>query len=303
METIDAVVQSQEAGARLDRYLSALLGVSRAVAQQLIAGQHVTVNGKAAPKSYQVAAGDTLQIELPPPDDGVQPQDIPLDIVYEDEYLLVVNKPKGMVVHPAPGNPNGTLVNALLHHCGGQLSGMGGETRPGIVHRIDKATSGLLVAAKDDDTHQHLAQQFAQHSITRVYHAVVYGTIKQPDGEVDAPIGRDKRDRKKMAVTQQNAKQAVTHYQVLQQYNGFAHLALQLQTGRTHQIRVHMASIGHPVAGDAVYGPKKVITQLHGQCLHAKTLGFVHPATGEHCLFNSKLPPYFTAFLEKIEKL
>lgn len=304
METIKALVAEGEAGQRLDRFLSGLAGLSRTAAQNLIEQGNVLLNGKPAPKSYKVEAGDVLKIHIPLPREAeAVPQNIPLDIVFEDDWLLVVNKPKGMVVHPAPGNPDGTLVNAVLYHCEGGLSGIGGELRPGIVHRIDKDTSGLLVVAKDDATHQHLAKQFANHSITRTYHAVVYGNIKQEQGEIEGAIGRDVRDRKKMAIARRGGKNALTHYKVLRRYKGFTYLALQLETGRTHQIRVHMASVGHPVAGDAVYGPHKVISELHGQCLHAKTLGFIHPATGEFCLFDSDLPGYFTRFLQKIEKL
>lgn len=301
MQGTELVVQPEEAGARLDRFVSGATALSRAAAQQLIEAGNVLVNGTPAAKSHKLAAGDVLHIHIPPPRESeLVAQDIPLNVVYEDEWLLVVNKPKGMVVHPAAGNPDGTLVNALLHHCAGGLSGIGGEVRPGIVHRIDKDTSGLLVVAKDDDTHHGLSEQFAAHSITRVYHAVVYGGFKQEEGEVDAPIGRSSQDRKKMAVTHKNAKHAVTTYRVKARYEGFTHLALRLKTGRTHQIRVHMAQIGHPLAGDAVYGPRKVIAALHGQCLHAKTLGFVHPHTGEYIEFDSELPGYFEKFLDSL---
>lgn len=304
MEKFKTVISEAEAGQRLDRCLSELCGLSRMAAQMHIAEGHVLVNGARALKSFKVAPGDILQIELPPPKESeILPQDIPLDILHEDNDLLVVNKPKGMVVHPAPGNPDGTLVNALLFHCAGSLSGIGGERRPGIVHRIDKDTSGLLVVAKNDAAHNYLAAQFAEHSITRIYHAVVYGNFKEDEGQIDAPIGRNPSDRKKMAVVSKNSKRAVTSYKVLERFNGFSHLALQLQTGRTHQIRVHMANVGHPVVGDAVYGPRKVINKLRGQCLHAKTLGFVHPATGEYHLFESELPDYFISFLEEIHKL
>ena len=244
-----------------------------------------------------------MAITLPPPREiALTAQDIPLTIVYEDASLLVINKPKGMVVHPAAGNWDGTMVNALLHHCAGGLSGINGEIRPGIVHRIDKDTSGLLVVAKDNDTHLALSAQMAAHSITRIYHAVVYGGFSADSGFVEKPIGRNPNDRKKMAVTQQHAKEAYTAYEVLARYRGFTHLALRLKTGRTHQIRVHMASIGHPVAGDVVYGPQKAITALGGQCLHAKTLGFVHPKTAEYMEFTSELPPYFQNFLNTLQK-
>ncbi len=300
---IETVVLPQDAGVRLDSLLAGLCGVSRTVAQQWIVNGHVLVNQTGAPKGYRVAEGDRLAVDVPPPvETDIQAQDIPLDVVYEDACLLVVNKPKGMVVHPAAGNPDGTLVNALLYHCGDSLSGIGGEIRPGIVHRIDKDTSGLLVVAKDDATHRALAKQFAAHSIEREYQAVVYGHFKEASGEIDAPIGRSRTDRKKMTVTQRGAKQARTHYMVLTEYPGFSHLSLRLETGRTHQIRVHMAEVGHPVAGDKVYGPRKVITQLAGQCLHAKTLGFCHPASGKWVSFSSQLPEYFTVFLDKLAK-
>ena len=212
----------------------------------------------------------------------------------------MVNKPKGMVVHPAPGNYTGTMVNALLHHCRGSLSGIGGVIRPGIVHRIDKDTSGLLIVAKNDMAHQNLAVQIKEHTFTRIYEAVVYGTLKVDEGTIDKPIGRHPLDRKKMAVTDLHAREAVTHYQVIARYEGFTHVRLRLETGRTHQIRVHMASIGHPVAGDPVYGPKKVIHSLNGQCLHARVIGFVHPVTGEYLQFDAGLPEYFTAFLKTL---
>jgi len=251
-------------------------------------------------------AGDTIVLEIPDakPIEAV-PQDIPLEIVYEDEHLLVVNKPKGMVVHPAPGNPDGTLVNALLWHCKGSLSGIGGEIRPGIVHRIDKDTSGLLVVAKDDATHIGLSQQMAVHSVERAYNTIVYGGFAQDEGFVESNLGRSKTDRKKMAVypaSEPHTKYAYTGYQVLERLNNFTMLECRLKTGRTHQIRVHMASIQHPVAGDPVYGPHNCITSLHGQCLHAKTLGFVHPITGEHLRFDSELPDYFTRFLTTLRQ-
>lgn len=296
--------QEQHAGKRIDAFLSEQLpDISRSAAQQLLEQNCVRCNGKAVAKSYKLAAGDAVEGFIPAPQSiELVAQNIPLTIVYEDDCLLVVNKPKGMVVHPAAGNPDGTLVNALMYHCEGNLSGINGELRPGIVHRIDKDTSGLLVVAKTNAAHTALSQQMAVHSITRVYHAVAYGGFAQQEGFVDAPIGRHKTDRKKMAVTQQNSKNAYTAYQVLERYNGFTHIACRLKTGRTHQIRVHMAYIGHPIAGDAVYGPRKVIERLHGQCLHAKTLGFVHPATGEYMEFDSELPAYFTEFLSTLQK-
>lgn len=297
-------VSGEQAGMRVDSYLACVCeALTRSAAQQLLEGGYVLCNGGAVEKSRRVAQGDRLNITLPEPQPvDVEPQNLPLAVVYEDAHLLVVNKPKGMVVHPAAGNPDGTLVNALLYHCAGQLSGINGELRPGIVHRIDKDTSGLLVVAKDNETHTGLAQQFSVHSITRVYHAVVYGGLKADSGFVEAPIGRHPVDRKRMAVVQKGGRYAYTAYEVLERYSGFTQVALRLRTGRTHQIRVHMASIGHPVAGDAVYGPKKVITRLQGQCLHAKTLGFVHPITGQYLEFDSELPPYFTEFLQTLSR-
>ncbi len=277
--------------------------VTRSRAQQLIAQGDVLVGGKAQSKNYKVKAGDRISIRTPEPKPvDTAPEDIPLDIRYEDEDLLVVNKPKGMVVHPAAGHESGTLVNALLHHCGASLSGINGELRPGIVHRIDKDTSGLLIVAKNDFAHQSLARQIKAHSFTREYEAVVYGNIKEDTGTVDAPIGRHPPHRKKQAVTEKHARPAVTHFEVLERYEGFTHVRLHLETGRTHQIRVHMAHIGHPVAGDAVYGPKKVITSLGGQCLHARLIGFEHPRSGRYVEVESELPDYFTAFLKKLKK-
>ncbi len=301
MQTIELTAEEKDAGQRVDTVVAACCGFSRSASQRLIEEGNVLVNGAAPAKGRRVEPGDILSVTIPPLREAeAQAEDIPLAIVYEDEALCVVDKPKGMVVHPAAGNLAGTLVNALLHHCAGSLSGIGGQQRPGIVHRIDKDTSGLLVVAKNDAAHTALAGQFAAHSITRVYQAVVYGRFKQPEGTVDAPIGRSQADRKKMAVGQRHAKRAVTHYTVLEEYPGFSHLALRLETGRTHQIRVHMAAAGHPLAGDAVYGPKKVIKQLGGQCLHAGVLGFLHPKTGEYMEFKSPLPPYFTEFIAQI---
>lgn len=291
-----------ESGMRADKAISAALPeLSRSAVQNLIAGGHVFWDGKPVAKSAKLPLGSVLVVEIPParPLD-VRPENIPLDIVYEDGDLLVVNKPKGMVVHPAAGNYDGTLVNALLHHCGDSLSGINGVIRPGIVHRIDKDTSGLLIVAKNDTAHRHLAEQIKAHSFTREYRAVVYGRIRE-DGTVDAPIARHSQDRKRMAVQQSpSARDAVTHYFVTRNFTGFTQLRLRLETGRTHQIRVHMAYIGHPVAGDPVYGPKKVITSLHGQCLHAELIGFIHPRTGAYMEFEAPLPPYFTDFLRTL---
>ncbi len=304
METLEFTAAPADAGQRLDRWLAGQAGApSRSALQGLMEAGFVRRNGAPANKKDKLAAGDCITLTLPDPQPiEAQPQNIPLDIVYEDDHLLVVNKPKGMVVHPAPGNPDGTLVNALLYHCRGQLSGVGGAIRPGIVHRIDKDTSGLLVVAKDDLTHQGLSEQMAVHAIHRVYHAVVYGNIRQDTGTIEAPIGRDPRDRKRMAVTPGQGKRACTHWQVLERFGRFTLLACRLETGRTHQIRVHMAHIGHPLAGDPVYGPRSVIRELQGQCLHAKELGFRHPVTGQEMRFDSPLPAYFTTFLERLRK-
>ena len=304
METLEFTAAPADAGQRLDRWLAGQAGApSRSALQGLMEAGFVRRNGAPANKKDKLAAGDRIALTLPDPQPiEAQPQNIPLDIVYEDDHLLVVNKPKGMVVHPAPGNPDGTLVNALLYHCRGQLSGVGGAIRPGIVHRIDKDTSGLLVVAKDDLTHQGLSEQMAVHAIHRVYHAVVYGNIRQDTGTIEAPIGRDPRDRKRMAVTPGQGKRACTHWQVLERFGRFTLLACRLATGRTHQIRVHMAHIGHPLAGDPVYGPRSVIRELQGQCLHAKELGFRHPVTGQELRFDSPLPAYFTTFLERLRK-
>lgn len=287
---------------RIDAFIAENTDISRSRAVKLIESGEVTVNGNAVNKKSSVRAGDRVKVILP---DAVpleaKAEDIPLDILYEDSDLLVVNKPKGMVVHPAAGNFDGTLVNALLAHCGDSLSGIGGVMRPGILHRIDKNTSGLLMVAKNDNAHQHLAAQIKEHSFTREYEAVVHGNLKNDCGTVNAPIGRHPVKRKQMAVTHKNSKEATTHYQVIERYNGFTHIRCRLETGRTHQIRVHMAYLGHPVAGDEVYGPKKPVKGLNGQCLHAKKVGFVHP-NGEYMEFESNLPNYFKAFLLKLER-
>ena len=304
MEQRELTLAPENVGLRLDRWLAEQgPDLSRSQLQNLIEAGSVTCNGSPLNKKDKLKAGQTILLTLPDPQPiEAQPQNIPLDIVYEDDSLLVVNKPKGMVVHPAPGNPDGTMVNALLWHCAGRLSGIGGAIRPGIVHRIDKDTSGLLVVAKTDAAHQALTEQMSVHSIHRVYHAVVYGNLKEDTGFVEAPIGRDPKDRKKMAVTQQNSKYAYTSWQVLERFGNFTYIACKLKTGRTHQIRVHMASIGHPLAGDAVYGPKNCIRSLNGQCLHAKELGFVHPATGEWMQFDSSLPDWFQDYLNRLRK-
>ena len=304
MKTFEFIVPQESAGQRLDAWTASVCGdLSRSAVQSLAEQGNVLINGRPSNKKSRLNAGDLITLLLPDPKPiEAQPQKIPLEILYEDTDLLVINKPKGMVVHPAPGNPDGTMVNALLYHCGDRLSGIGGALRPGIVHRIDKDTSGLLVVAKNDTAHQALTVQMSVHSIHRVYHAVVYGNLREDEGFVEAPIGRDPRDRKKMAVTQSNSKYAYTEWKVLERFGRFTYIACQLKTGRTHQIRVHMASIGHPLAGDPVYGPRNCITSLNGQCLHAKELGFVHPATGEWVRFDSPLPVYFTEFLTRLRK-
>lgn len=291
-------------GERIDKFLSVLLeDSSRNAIQKLIENGKVLVNSAIVNKKYKVSTDDEITMlpsELKPLD--AEPEDIPLDIVYEDEHLLVVNKPRGMVVHPAPGNYSGTLVNALLYHCKDSLSGINGILRPGIVHRIDKDTSGLLIVAKTDKAHIGLAEQIKEHSFTREYNAVIVGHLKESQGTINAPIGRNPKDRKKMCVTQTNSKNAVTHYNTIQDYEGYSHISLKLETGRTHQIRVHMAHLGHAVAGDYVYGNDKKSAYLNGQCLHAIKIGFVHPITQEYLEFTSELPDYFTEFLNKLKR-
>lgn len=304
MNRIYLSAQAQDAGQRLDRWLSEQVemeGITRSALQRLCEENRVLLQEMPLSKNYKLKGNEQVMVEIPDakPLDVIA-QDIPVEIVYEDNDLLVVNKPKGMVVHPAPGNYDGTLVNALLYHCEGRLSGINGVIRPGIVHRIDKDTSGLLIVAKNDEAHIKLSEQIKVHSFTRIYNAVVYGGFTQEEGTVDEPIGRSTNDRKKMCVTTKNARNAVTHYRVLERLGGFTNLELRLETGRTHQIRVHMAYIGHPVAGDSVYGPKKILTKLAGQCLHARTIGFVHPRTGEYLEFTSELPDYYTTFLNSL---
>lgn len=292
----------EEAGARLDVELSRFLEISRSAAANIIEQGLVTVNGKSCAKNSRLKAGDRVTAQLPQVrSDRAIAQDIPLNIVYEDDCLLVVNKPKGMVVHPAAGNYEGTLVNALLYHCPDSLSGINGVARPGIVHRIDKDTSGLLMVAKNDAAHNCLAKQVKDHTVCREYEAVVRGHLKQQTGTIDAPIGRHPVKRKQMTVTDKNARNAVTHYEVVAEYKDYTHVRLRLETGRTHQIRVHMAYIGHSVAGDSVYGGAKQPKGLQGQCLHARKLGFVHPKTQEYMEFTSELPEYFTEFLKRLD--
>ena len=294
-----------ESAVRLDKFLAASdIGISRSMAVTLIESGRVSVNGKPCDKKQKLSVGDRVAVTVPDPVPyEAKAENIPLEIVYEDSDLLVVNKPKGMVVHPAAGNYEGTLVNALLWHCGDSLSGINGVLRPGIVHRIDKDTSGLLIVAKNDASHTALAAQIKAHSFTREYEAVVFGTVKDDRGTVDAPIGRHPVDRKRMCITPKNSKNAVTHYEVIARYKGYTHIRCVLETGRTHQIRVHMASLGHPVAGDPVYGVKNERVGFRGQCLHARKIGFIHPSTGAYLEFQSDLPPYFQEFLRKLENI
>lgn len=299
MEKIEFIAAG---GIRLDKLISENTELSRSAAARLIEQGSVLVDGRSANKKDCPADGAAVEIILPEPQSAdILPENISLEIIYEDSDLLVVNKPKGMVVHPAAGHYSGTLVNALMFHCGGSLSGINGEIRPGIVHRIDKDTSGLLIVAKNDFAHIGLSEQIKAHSFTREYEAVVFGAVME-DGTVDAPIGRHRTERKKMCVTRENSREAVTNYYVLRNYAGYTHLRLRLETGRTHQIRVHMAYIGHSVAGDAVYGNGKP-KWLEGQCLHARKIGFVHPRSGEYMEFDSELPEYFMRFLKNIEKI
>ncbi|MBE6837642.1 MAG: RluA family pseudouridine synthase [Ruminococcus sp.] len=301
MDRFEKVVSTEEMNLRIDKLIADNCDeLSRSSVQKLIENGSVYVNKTAVSKNYKVKADDVVEFNIPEPTilEAVA-QDIPVEIVYEDDDLLVVNKPKGMVVHPAAGNPDGTLVNALLFHCKGKLSSINGVIRPGIVHRIDKLTSGLLIVAKNDVSHNFISEQIKEHSFTREYYAVNCGRFKEYKGTVDAPIGRDKYDRKKMCVTHQNSKHAVTHYVVLEEFNGYTLTKFTLETGRTHQIRVHSAYIGHPVLGDDVYG--KPFKGIDGQCLHAKKIGFIHPKTKEYMEFDSELPEYFNSVLAKIK--
>lgn len=300
-ESIITVI-AEESGDRVDALLARnISGLTRSAVQRLIDEGAVQLGGRPVKKNYKCSAGDEFEVLLPEPEETeLVAQDIPLDVVFEDEDVIVVNKPRGMVVHPAPGHPDGTLVNALLWHCGDSLSGIGGEKRPGIVHRIDKDTSGLIIAAKNDFAHQYLAAQLADHTLCREYEAVVRGGFKVDSGTVDAPIGRHPTDRKRMAVTQKNSKPAVTHYEVLARYKGYTHILCRLETGRTHQIRVHMASIGHPLLGDGVYGAPCPEKGLEGQCLHARRLKFIHPRSEAPVTLEAPLPAYFTEVLSRL---
>ena len=296
---------ADRAGERLDQFLArSVEGLTRSAAQRLLEEGAVTRSGRPARKNDKTSPGDVLEVVLPDPAPvDLLPQNIPLDVVYEDGDVIVVNKPVGMVVHPAPGHPDGTLVNALLYHCGNSLSGINGALRPGIVHRIDRDTSGLIIAAKNDAAHLALAEQLQDHSLYREYEAVCAGSLREDAGTVDAPVGRHPADRKRMAIDRKNGRRAVTHWTVLGRYPGCTHIQCRLETGRTHQIRVHLASIGHPILGDTVYGAKKPYPGLADQCLHARRLSFLHPRTGERVTVECPLPDYFTALLDKLSRL
>lgn len=307
MDEFNFFINSENQGERIDKFLSSKLSdISRSYIHKLIEDGNITINQSSVNKKYKLSENDTINVKIPKPQElEVVAENIPLDIVYEDNDLLIVNKPKDMVVHPAPGNYSGTLVNALLYHCKNSLSGINGVIRPGIVHRIDKDTSGLLIVAKNDTSHKELAEQIKNHSFTREYEAVVYGNLKEDTGMINANIARHKTDRKKMAVVPFLGRNAVTHYTVLKRYGNFTHIKLKLETGRTHQIRVHMSYIGHPVVGDEVYANPKnnPFKFLKGQCLHAKTIGFIHPTTKEYMEFTSPLPEYFQKILNKLSAL
>lgn len=303
MEPILLRASEESKNQRLDAFLaSSLDGLTRSQATRLIESGEVAVDGKSVSKSYKLAGGEDIAVTLPEPEPvEAVPQDIPLDVVYEDADVIVVNKPSGMVVHPAPGHPDGTLVNALLYHCAGTLSGVGGALRPGIVHRIDRDTSGLIIAAKNDAAHQYLSAQLADHTLARTYECIVVGALREDRGTVDAPIARHPTDRKRMAVVA-GGREAVTHWEVIARYPGYTHVCCKLETGRTHQIRVHLAWRNHPILGDTVYGHKKPELGQSSQCLHARELTFVHPRTGERMTVRCELPDYFTALLEKLGK-
>ena len=292
----------KESGIRLDKALADLTELSRSQANEAIKNGNILVNGKAVKAKYSVKEGDLVTYDLPEPEVlEYEAEDIPLDIVYEDDDVAVVNKPQGMVVHPSVGHTSGTLVNALMYHCGSELSGINGVLRPGIVHRIDMDTTGSLIVCKSDLAHQRIAEQLKEHSINRVYEAIVHGNLKAEAGTINAPIGRDPRDRKKMSVHAKNSRPAVTHYQVIERFGQFTYIRCRLETGRTHQIRVHMGAIGHPILGDPVYGPKKCpFPSLQGQTLHARTIGIIHPRTGEYLEVEAPLPTYFVSLLEKL---
>ena len=291
-------------GERIDKFLDGRIeSLSRSYIQKLIKEKKILVNQLPVKANYKLTTGDTIILQIPDPEPlDIQPENIPLDILYEDDDILVVNKPKGMVVHPAPGHYSHTLVNAVLYHCGENLSGINGVIRPGIVHRIDMNTTGVLVVCKNDFAHNSLAEQLKVHSITRVYYAIVFGNLREDEGTVHAPIGRHPTDRKKMSIHSKQGRDAITHYRVLERFGAYTFIECRLETGRTHQIRVHMASIGHPLLGDEVYGPARQPFSLEGQTLHAGVLGFIHPRTGEYVEFSAPLPAYFEELLEKLRK-
>lgn len=299
------LVQEEAQGERIDKYLSEVCtGLTRSYLQKLLKSQLVEVDGTAVKNSYRLSAGETVELEVP---EAVEPEieaePIPLDILYEDKDIILINKPKGMVVHPAAGHYSQTLVNGLMYHCRGELSGINGVMRPGIVHRIDMDTTGVLIVCKNDFAHNSIAEQLKVHSITRKYYAIVHGLIKESEGTIDAPIERHPVDRKKMSVNYKNGRHAVTHYRVLERFKQFTYVECQLETGRTHQIRVHMSSLNHPLLGDIVYGPSKCPFKLQGQTLHAGVLGIIHPRTGEYMEFSAPLPEYFEKLLEKLRKI
>ena len=298
-------VSPEHAGIRIDKYLAeSLPDISRSYLQKLFRDGEIRMNGKAVKASAKTLAGAEIVFAIPEPEEPeILPEDIPLDILYEDSDVILINKPKDMVVHPAAGHYTGTLVNGLMYHCREGLSGINGVLRPGIVHRIDKDTTGVLVVCKNDRAHNGLAEQLAEHSITRKYRAIVCGNLKEDEGTVDAPLGRHPQDRKKMAIVRSGGKRAVTHYRVLERFGKYTYIECQLETGRTHQIRVHMASLGHPLLGDEVYGRGKSPFKLEGQTLHAMVLGFIHPTTGEYMEFQAPLPEYFEKLLEKLRKM
>ncbi len=302
MELIELCVPEENSGQRIDKYLSDVLeGQSRSYLQKLVKEGRILVGGKAVKANYKVSAGEKINVEIPEMEEpDISPENIPLNILYEDDDLLIVNKPKGMVVHPSAGHLSGTLVNALMYHCAGNLSGINGVLRPGIVHRIDMDTTGSLIVCKNDFAHASITEQLKVHSITRKYRAIVHGVIKEEEGTVNAPIGRHPIDRKKMAINHKNGKEAITHYHVIERFRQFTYIECQLETGRTHQIRVHMASLQHPLLGDAVYGPSRCPYKLQGQTLHAQVIGFIHPRTGEYMEFEAPLPEYFTELLHKL---
>lgn len=304
MEYLSMTVENQENNLRIDKLLSDRIPEqSRSYLQKLIKDGNITVNGNIVKPNYKVQANDLINLSLPEPEEpDILPENIPLDILYEDDDILVINKPKGMVVHPSAGHYTGTVVNAVMYHCNGNLSGINGVMRPGIVHRIDMDTTGAIVICKSDQAHQNLAEQLKVHSITRKYRAIVYGNFKDDNGTITGDIGRHPIERKKMAIVQRNGKPAITHYHVLERFGSYTYIECQLETGRTHQIRVHMASNGHPLLGDELYGPSKCPFHLQGQCLHAMTLGFKHPISGQYVQFEAPLPDYFTHLLQNLRK-